>query len=229
MTLKNTSEDPTVSAPRLSRASILAAGMEIASRPGSTSVTVRELGTALGVDPSAIYRHFHSKDALMAGLLDQVIELVNARQIIGPESWQEALYELSQNCLEIYLEYPSIATQAAILSTNGTAELRGIEFILQSLSNAGLEGDELVEHYVLFSSYMLSFGPIVAQSQLTATAEDSSDNGYVPETIAATAALFPATTRYREQLLALQMKDVYATGVRLIVENAARAAELRHG
>jgi AcrR family transcriptional regulator len=49
---------------------IIAAGLELAARPGVSAISVRELGTMLGADPTAIYRHFRSKDDLMRSLLD---------------------------------------------------------------------------------------------------------------------------------------------------------------
>ena len=193
---------------RLSREMIIAAGMQIASRPGSTAVTVRDLGTQLGVDPTAIYRHFRNKDELMPALLDRLITMVATRNVVDPSDWKCALLEPADNVLAVYLDYPAVAAQAATLSTNGSAELDGIEFMLRCLSTAGLPGDQLIGYYQLFSSHMLAFGSVIAQS-----AGGKSDGTYVPATVA-----------YREQLLALDERSVYRTGIRMILYSAEGAA-----
>ncbi len=212
-------EENTSELSRLSREMIIAAGMEIASRPGCTTVTVRDLGKQLGVDPTAIYRHFRNKNELMSALLDRLISVATDRSTVDPKDWKDALRELADNVLDVYLDYPAVAAEAATLSTNGSAELDGIEFILGCLSKAGLEGDQLIEYYQLFSSHMLAFGSVIAQSRGA-----KGKGAYIPATVAATHASHPTTTKYREQLLALDERSVYRTGIRMILDCAEAAA-----
>ena len=62
---------PGASRPRLDPELIVATGLELAAT-GVTAISVRDLGARLGADPTAIYRHFRSKDDLMRALLDEV-------------------------------------------------------------------------------------------------------------------------------------------------------------
>lgn len=215
---------------RLSRESIVEAGLQIASRPGTASVTVRDLGKQLGVDPTAVYRHFRNKEELMSALLERLISMVTARATVDRRDWKAALTELSDNLLTAYLEYPAVAAEAAILSTGGTAELDGIEFILSCLSRAGLDGDELIEYYQLFSSHLLAFGSIIAQTEIAQSQRGGDrDRAYVPETVGATHTGHPTTAAYREQLLNLDDFSVYRTGIRMILDAAAAAGAARSG
>ncbi|HMM82781.1 MAG TPA: helix-turn-helix domain-containing protein [Terrimesophilobacter sp.] len=210
---------------RLSRESIIEAGMRIAARPGTASVTVRDLGKQLGVDPTAIYRHFRNKEELMAALLERLISIASARATVDPLHWKSALTELADNLLATYLEYPAVAAEAAILSTGGSAELDGIEFILSCLGRAGLEGEELIEYYQLFSSHLLALGSIIAQTQIaqSQSGRGEVERAYVPETVGATHSGHPATAAHREALLALDDFSVYRTGIRMILDSAAAA------
>ncbi|MBN9150823.1 MAG: helix-turn-helix transcriptional regulator [Micrococcales bacterium] len=211
---------------RLSRESIVDAGMRIAARPGTASVTVRDLGRQLGVDPTAIYRHFRNKEELMAALLERLISIASARATVDPLHWKSALTELADNLLATYLEYPAVAAEAAILSTGGSAELDGIEFILSCLGRAGLEGEELIEYYQLFSSHMLALGSIIAQAQIAQAQSGRGgdvERAYVPETVGATHSGHPATAAHRDALLALDDFSVYRTGIRMILDSAAAA------
>ncbi|HZU93364.1 MAG TPA: helix-turn-helix domain-containing protein, partial [Microbacterium sp.] len=71
---------------RLDRAMIIDAGMELAET-GVASISVRDLGARLGADPTAIYRHFASKDALMSALLDELNGRAAASVGIPAEDW----------------------------------------------------------------------------------------------------------------------------------------------
>jgi AcrR family transcriptional regulator len=60
-------------------AALLAVSMEVVESQGATAVTVRDLARMVGVSPSAAYRHFPSRDHLMA----RVSQL--ARQALAAE------------------------------------------------------------------------------------------------------------------------------------------------
>jgi len=217
-------DSETTDLPRLSRESIVEAGMLIAARPGTSAVTVRDLGRQLGVDPTAIYRHFRNKEELMSALLERLISMVAARAAVDPLDWKAALTELSENLMATYLEYPAVAAEAAILPSGGPAELDGIEFILSCFTRAGLEGHELIEYYQLFSSHMLALGSIIAQTEIAQSQSSRDSNAveraYVPETVGATQSGHPTTAAHREQLLALDDFSVYRTGIRMILDSA---------
>src|SRR5215475_9152786 len=74
-------EKPAVTAPRpraqLDPETILDAATRLAA--GSLEpLTVRRLGQELGSDPTAIYRHFRNKDAIVRNVLDRLVaESVN--------------------------------------------------------------------------------------------------------------------------------------------------------
>lgn len=54
----------------LSRESIVATGMKIVEPEGPGALTLKRLGAALGVDSTALYRHFRNKDELLSALGD---------------------------------------------------------------------------------------------------------------------------------------------------------------
>ncbi|MYW92877.1 TetR/AcrR family transcriptional regulator [Amycolatopsis rubida] len=60
------------------KARILAASAELISRHGYHAVGLAEIGTAAGIVSTGIYRHFPSKSAILAALLEQVMQLLGA-------------------------------------------------------------------------------------------------------------------------------------------------------
>jgi AcrR family transcriptional regulator len=63
------------------KARILAAAAELISRSGYHVVGMGDIGTAAGIVGSGIYRHFDSKSAILAALLEQVMD-----RLSGPAS-----------------------------------------------------------------------------------------------------------------------------------------------
>jgi AcrR family transcriptional regulator len=58
---------------RLNREVICAAALELAAESGSADVSMRALGDRLGVDATAVYRHFADKDDLMRAVGDRAL------------------------------------------------------------------------------------------------------------------------------------------------------------
>lgn len=212
------------SSKRLDHATIVEAGLEIASRPGVATISVRALGTELGVDPTAVYRHFQSKDDLMRALLDelQATALIRLRD---NASWRTRLRDLAHATLATFVAHPAIAVEATVLTTNGPAETATIEFILAAFTEAGLEGGDLVSHYALFASYVLSEAAGIARGRASSpgSTEDSWFEGPLlvdplkHEHIAAVAA----------DLRDLRDEDIFRMGIELILDSAARLAAAR--
>lgn len=82
--MKFTLEAPATRKRLLSRKRILKTALCMVRESGLQAVKVRPLADRLGVTPMAIYRHFQSKDALMAALLDEFIanaDLLPAKEL----------------------------------------------------------------------------------------------------------------------------------------------------
>ena len=150
---------------RLDRDTIIAAGLELAATPGTASISVRDLGTHLGSDPTAIYRHFRSKNDLMAALLDEVTLRAIAEVDDDPEDWEARLRHLARVTLDWMSRYPAIGAEAIVLTTHGPGELAAIELTLDAFRRAGLEGDDVVRHYALLASHTLASAAGIARAR----------------------------------------------------------------
>jgi AcrR family transcriptional regulator len=60
-------------APRIDRASVLVASLELADERGLSSVTMHAVADRLGVTPMALYRHVASKADLLDGMVEQLL------------------------------------------------------------------------------------------------------------------------------------------------------------
>ncbi|GAA1448609.1 TetR/AcrR family transcriptional regulator [Leifsonia poae] len=219
--------------PRLSREVIIRAGLELGSRHDTAAVSVRNIGAALGVDPTAIYRYFPSKQALMEALLDDVLVRVIERIDLSAD-WRQRLTSLAVGTLEAFVAVPSIALEATVLTTNGPGETDTIECILGAFAEAGLAGESLVQHYAFYASYVLSEAAGIARgrgdhadpdAETSAGASSSSNSSpWFEGPLLVDPTKQPHLASVAGELGALQDHDIFRFGVDAIIASAERAA-----
>jgi AcrR family transcriptional regulator len=203
---------------------IIAAGLELAARPGVSTISVRELGTMLGADPTAIYRHFRSKEDLMRALLDH-IEAASVAEVDGDASWDDRLRQLTERTLAWAARYPAIGVESIVLTTHGPGELATIELMLNAFSEAGLSDDEIVRHYALLASHSLSGAAGMARARAEASVDEAVDQGsWLDEPLIADPRKYPMIARYGGRLADLRDLDLLMRGVEMIIDSARRSA-----
>jgi AcrR family transcriptional regulator len=135
--------------------------MRLVEEHGAAALSVRRLGAALGCDPTAVYRHFASMDALMLAVADRLIGQALANYRPG-EAWKENLRSLARATYGVYLAYPRVAIMMASRVTGGANETRVIDLVLGELRAAGFEGDQAVRLYRSFGDFVLAFSAVDA-------------------------------------------------------------------
>ena len=96
---------PPATTPRLSRDVIVDAYLRIADTEGTDDITLRRLGAELGVDPTAVYRHFRDKDEILAVASDRVLAEA-AAELEPTGSWRQDLRALHLAVRRAYLSHP---------------------------------------------------------------------------------------------------------------------------
>ncbi len=87
---------------------------------GAAGFSMPKLGRALGADPTAVYRHFASKDDLVLAIADRLIQ--EAMKGLTPsECWVETLVDTARRLRLTYRAHPA----AASLSSFRTTQLPG--------------------------------------------------------------------------------------------------------
>lgn len=209
---------------RLDRDTIIAAGLELAAAPGATSISVRELGARLGADPTAIYRHFRNKEQLMEALLDELISLSVAAVHAEPGDWRERLRELAASTLELFSRYSAVGVEAIVLTTHGPGELDAVELMLDAFSRAGLTGDDLVRHYALFASHVLSSAAGIARGRSERGGSAGDPSPWFEGPLLADPRRHPHVVSVMTSLTDLQDRDLFLLGVEAVIQSAERTA-----
>lgn len=219
---KSRAQKRTAPKPRLSPELIAEAGLELASRPGVLNISVRDLGTHLGVDPTAIYRHFRSKEQLMQALLDGLFQRACASVTAPPEDWKSRLRELASSTLTEFIRLPGIAAEAVVLTTHGPGEADSIELMLDAFARAGLSDDDTVRHYAMLASHILSVGAGMARSRVSDPTGELESSAWFEGPVRVDPVTHPQLTRFGPRIVRFGDQELYLLGVEAVIESAER-------
>lgn len=213
---------------RLDAASIIAAALEVTASSGSIRLSAKALGAHLGVDPTAIYRHFRNKGELMEALLDELSLRSLAAVTAPPSEWQDRLRQLANATLVEFCTHPAIAAEAMVLTTHGPGELAAIELMLDALTEAGLDPDEVVQHYALISSHVLSTASGIARARAEGHfAHRGAELEFSPwfdGAVLGDPRLHPRIVELSAQLSRLDDRDIFTRGLESLIRSAERVA-----
>jgi TetR/AcrR family tetracycline transcriptional repressor len=125
--------------PSLSRDLVADRALEIADAEGLEAVTIRRLATELGVTPMALYWHFRTKEDLLAGLADRVLDAIEVPERSG--DWAADIRAALAALVTAMRPYPQVANlvpERIMAHPNGLALT---ETALSTLSDAGFGQD----------------------------------------------------------------------------------------
>ena len=206
------------SRPQLDRDVIVAAALELAA--AAEAVTFRSLGTALGSDPTAVYRHFRDKDELMRAVVDRLIMLSQER-VDGEASWREQLHDGALATMDVFAAHPHVGVDSSTIATGGPGELSAINWILTQLERAGLGKEQAVRFYAAYSSYVLAAAAALSRQRLH---DEDSTTRWVGDLRAVDAARLPALSAVIPELVALSDRDVFLTGIEVFLDSVEAVA-----
>jgi AcrR family transcriptional regulator len=148
----------------LDRRRVLAAGLEFIDQHGLEALTMRRMGTHLGVEGMALYRHVTGREDLLDGVVDLVVdELYGDPEVyLAPQhGWEDYLQRLAHGVRRIALAHPAvfplIATRppAAPWVRPPLRSLRWLESFLDALTGHGFSDGAAVAAYRAYTSFLL--------------------------------------------------------------------------
>lgn len=213
--------------PKLSRERIVDALVALARESPAAEVSFRTLGTALGVNATAVYRHFRDKDELYRAAVDRLYAEALARVDRAEPSWRARLAQYATALAHTFIEAPAIGQLAPLIDGRGAGELASIDFLLEALEEAGLAEPDIVIAYSAFSGHTLALSAGMAreisrESGRDAREQDDLDPAETPWIKALDAhslAHFPRVLSRQVALLSLTTFEVYEAGVQAILDS----------
>ena len=139
---------------QVSRADYVSAAFEISARSGMQSLTLKALGEHLGLDATAVYRHFRNKDTLLRAMLDQLLQGVLERATPSDDPIVE-LTRLADGLRPVLLAYPMLTRALALAPDSASTSQRFTDRVLDGMRRLGLDGEALVETYLIVENYVI--------------------------------------------------------------------------
>ncbi|MFD4828925.1 TetR/AcrR family transcriptional regulator [Streptomyces uncialis] len=212
---------PTKSGEVLSERLIVDTALRMLREHGNAGLTVRRLGTALGADPSTLYRYFRGIDDLTLAIGDVLV----GRALEGWRArgdWRADLRELGVRVHGAYLAHPQAAVLTASRVTGRAHEIAADEAVLGVLRTAGFPDADAVRIYHAFIDQSLAFAALDAASLALPEAARRADE----RVWRATYARLPADTHPHiaatAPLLVARMNDsAYPAALDMLLDSAA--------
>jgi AcrR family transcriptional regulator len=152
----------------LSRATIVAAAIEIADTDGLEAVSIRRIATKLDARPMSLYSHIERKGDLIDLMIDEVM---GAATIDGPmpEDWRQALREIAARTRAVARAHPWMIAAAFRRPLLGPNALRHIDQSLGAVAGLDLAPGRKRAALLAVDTYTLGF---VRWEVLSPIAED---------------------------------------------------------
>ncbi len=153
---------------RLSRESILAAGVALLDRAPREPLTVARIAAEVGAVPAALYRHFGSVDDLLDGVLGQVlggVELEVRRRARWPSQIRDWMTALRNHLLR----YPGVLALIGRSGRTSPAWLDVAAVQIRILEGAGLRGAQLARAHLWVTE--TTIGIVMQEASLSLPAQ----------------------------------------------------------
>jgi TetR/AcrR family transcriptional regulator, tetracycline repressor protein len=131
---------------------------------GSAALSMRALAAALGTSPTALYRHFPSKQWLLVAIVDYVLaEVETSPTDVEGMPGRDRLERLSSSLRDVLSAHPHLheilTSQVAVTPST----VRMAEAALRCLRDWGIADAELVDAYNAWCGYVIGFTAIEAK------------------------------------------------------------------
>ncbi|GAA3828907.1 TetR/AcrR family transcriptional regulator C-terminal domain-containing protein [Streptomyces coacervatus] len=154
----------------LNRERVRGAALELVDREGLQALSMRRLGTELGVEAMALYRYAPSKEALLEGLVETLYRELEERlttepgpATAGTPAWRAELHRIARATYDICLAHPHavplLATRVPAVppTWQPTAVLRDHERVLRLLRAAGLDDVRSAAAFQALTAWLLGY------------------------------------------------------------------------
>jgi TetR/AcrR family tetracycline transcriptional repressor len=134
---------------------VVAAARRIAARQGVEKLTMRRLADAVGVMPNALYSYFPDKNAILDGVLDDLLGDVSRP---GPRvSWRRGLVALMSSYRSLLLMQPGLVALTVSRPMLGPNAVRVREDMLTLLRRGALDDADAVNAFFALFAYTTGF------------------------------------------------------------------------
>ena len=148
----------------LDRERILSAAVAFIDEEGLSGLTMRRLGSTLGVEAMSLYRYIPGRQELLDGVVDTIVnQMYDDDEILQTpqHGWQDFLQRLAHGVRRVALAHPKAFPLVASRPPEAPwlrpplRNLKWVESFLDGLASEGFSDDSAVAAYRAFTSFLL--------------------------------------------------------------------------
>jgi len=130
----------------LTHEEVVTAALAIVDDAGPAALSMRRLGSTLGVEAMTVQYHVGTKEALLDALVTHAFRAVLVTTVTGTSTtWRERLTALAHDIRSTLLEHPGLATLAATRAVATDESLDLLESLVAALHEDGLTPGQALE------------------------------------------------------------------------------------
>ncbi|MDR6989140.1 AcrR family transcriptional regulator [Paenarthrobacter nitroguajacolicus] len=201
----------------LTRELIVGAALRILDEGTAAGLTFARLGKELGASPTAVYRHFPSRESIVIAVADELIRLA-IEDYEPSDVWEDSLRDLAERAWNTFAQHPAAAMHTFYRVTRGPHEIAAVDAILAAVHQAGWTGREAVLHYQTFSTLVLALSGSNA-ARLSASLDRAGEGPeWMQEYLPADPSRVPYVSALRDDLPQTDRRRVFQRLVEVLLD-----------
>lgn len=205
----------------ISQDEIVEAALRLMDREGESALTFSRLGEELRASPTAVYRHFASRNDLLAALADH-LDGISLEGYEPTDDWRADLRDLAWRAWRTANAHPAAAAVSLSVVSNGPNELRAVEWLLRAIHRAGITGREAVVQYQVYANLVL-LAAGAQGARLSPSDPRSGTEGWIQVYAPKDPARFPYAEAAKAELASVTYEEVFDKQLEMYLDALALA------
>lgn len=139
----------------LTRERVLRAAIDIVDKEGVDALSMRRLGSELGVEAMSLYNHVPNKAAVLDGIVETVISDIELPEDIS--DWKECTRHVSRSYRKVAVAHPNVVPLISMRPFNTIASLRPVEIAFEILKQAGFDPKSAVHAFRTIAGFTTGY------------------------------------------------------------------------
>jgi AcrR family transcriptional regulator len=149
---------------------VLEAAVSVADRDGLGALTMRRLGSELGVEAMSLYKHIDDKDDILDGIVDLVFGEIEVPA--GEADWRDTMRRRVSSAREVLSRHSWAIGLFESRGAVGPATLRYVDSTLGALRSAGFSVEDAGYAFTLLDSFV--YGHVTQEASASVPSADAS-------------------------------------------------------
>lgn len=207
----------------LNRGLIVDEALSITRADGLRKVTMRAVGSRLGVTPMALYRHIAGREELNRLIVDSIGARFALR--CAPDApWDERVRSWARSQRTLLRQYPGVAAWLIDNGPAGSNAYRTLDLLAAALLDGGFSESQTARGTALVMSWTFSRIAIEDEADLRAAADlPERSQEFINGLSAISAERYPAASRIGAEFFALPMEEIFNQGIASIIQGLQRS------